>query len=123
MREAMFDVVNHPKGTARRAIVKVKNMKIAGKTGSVQVKRITSKEREAGLREQMSLPWEDRDHGLFVCFGPTKNPRYALAVVVEHGGGGGSSAAPIAQKIMEEVLRLDPASQPTFTPKETLNES
>ena len=69
------------------------------------------KEREQGMRSQEDIPWEERNHALFVSFGPTENPRYALAVVIEHGGGGAKTAAPIAKSIMEAVLKLDPASQ------------
>ncbi len=112
MREGMFDVVNASKGTARAARVNVDGKLIAGKTGTTQVKRISMKEREEGLRSQEELPWEDRNHALFVTFGPTDNPRYALSVIIEHGGGGATTAAPIAKAIMESVLKLDPATKP-----------
>lgn len=108
VREAMFDVVNHPKGTGKLAAVNVNGQKIAGKTGTTQVKRITLKERLEGLRNQNDLPWEDRHHALFVAFGPADAPRYALAVVVEHGGSA-SAAAPIVASIMEAALKLKPA--------------
>ncbi|MGN0905295.1 MAG: penicillin-binding protein 2 [Alphaproteobacteria bacterium] len=117
MREAMFDVVNDRQGTARGARVNVDGKKIAGKTGTTQVKRITLREREEGLKDQEDLPWEDRNHALFVSFGPTEDPRYALAVVVEHGGGGAKTAAPIARAIMEAVLKSDPASREPFRPR------
>ena len=117
MREGMFNVVNAARGTAKTARVNVDGKLIAGKTGTTQVKRISMKEREEGLRSQDELPWEDRNHALFVSFGPTDNPRYALAVVIEHGGGGSSTAAPIARAIMEAALKLDPASKPPKNPK------
>lgn len=117
MREGMFNVVNASKGTARGARVNVDGKLIAGKTGTTQVKRISMKEREEGMRGQDELPWEDRNHALFVSFGPTDNPRYALSVVIEHGGGGATTAAPIARAIMEAVLKLDPASKPPKKPK------
>ena len=69
------------------------------------------------------MPWKDRNHALFVAFGPAKAPRYALAVVVEHGGGGSKTAAPIAGAIMDAVLRLDPASQEPFLPDSTVQKS
>ena len=112
MREGMFAVVNSSEGTGKAARVNVGGKLIAGKTGTTQVKRISMKEREQGLRSQDDIPWEERNHALFVCFGPTENPRYALAVVVEHGGGGAKTAAPIARSIMEAALKLDPASNP-----------
>ena len=111
MREGMFNVVNAAKGTAKTAQVNVDGKLIAGKTGTTQVKRISMKEREQGLRSQDELPWEERNHALFVSFGPTDKPRYALAVVIEHGGGGSTTAAPIAKAIMEAVLKIDPASK------------
>ncbi len=117
MREGMFNVVNAPKGTAKTARVNVNGKLIAGKTGTTQVKRISMKEREEGLRRQDELPWEERNHALFVAFGPTDNPRYALSVVIEHGGGGATTAAPIARAIMEAVLTLDPASESPGTLK------
>ncbi len=123
IREAMIDVVNHPRGTGRPAFVDVDGKRIAGKTGTTQVKRITLKEREEGLKDQDDLPWKDRNHALFVAFGPAKAPRYALAVVVEHGGGGSKTAAPIAGAIMDAVLRLDPASQEPFLPDSTVQKS
>ncbi|MGN1079142.1 MAG: penicillin-binding protein 2 [Alphaproteobacteria bacterium] len=122
MREGMFDVVNAAKGTAKTARVNVDGKLIAGKTGTTQVKRISMKEREEGLRSQDELPWEDRNHALFVSFGPTDNPRYALAVVIEHGGGGSTTAAPIARAIMEAALKLDPASKPPKNPKKNASE-
>lgn len=120
MRDGMFEVVNNPKGTAKWAQVDVDGKLIAGKTGTTQVKRISMKEREQGLKRQEELPWEDRNHALFVTFGPTDNPRYALAVVIEHGGGGSTTAAPIARDIMRAALRLDPAAKQPVKPHKTI---
>ncbi|MBR1945999.1 MAG: penicillin-binding protein 2 [Alphaproteobacteria bacterium] len=117
MREGMFDVVNASEGTGKAARLNIGGKLIAGKTGTTQVKRISMKEREQGVRSQDDIPWEERNHALFVSFGPTDNPRYALAVVIEHGGGGAKTAAPIAKAIMEAVLKLDPASKPPKNPK------
>ena len=120
MRDGMFEVVNNPKGTAKSAKVDVNGKLIAGKTGTTQVKRISMKEREQGLKRQEDLPWEDRNHALFVTFGPTDNPRYALAVVIEHGGGGSTNAAPIARDIMRAALTLNPAGQSPAKPRKTI---
>ena len=54
--------------------------------------------------KQKDLPYERRDHALFVAFAPYKNPRYAFSVVIEHGGSGSSGAAPIAKKVIKKVL-------------------
>lgn len=76
---------------------------MAGKTGTVQVRRISKLEREQGVRKNEELPWKYRDHALFVGFAPVENPRYAISVVVEHGGGGSSTAAPIAKDVLVEA--------------------
>jgi penicillin-binding protein 2 len=82
---------------------------MAGKTGTSQVRRISRSERLSGLRKNEEKPWEERDHALFVAFAPYHEPRYALAVVVEHGGSGSTSAGPIARDIMTKALELDPS--------------
>jgi len=105
----MEDVVNDPSGTAFRARIGERGFEMGGKTGTVQVRRITKTEREQGVRKNKDLPWRERDHALFVGFAPTHAPRYAVAVVVEHGGGGSSVAAPIARDILTEAQRRDSA--------------
>ncbi len=108
VRRGMFEVVNNPAGTAHRVAFDLNGMRMAGKTGTSQVRRITMKERETtGVIKNDALPWRERDHALFVAFAPTETPRYAICVVVEHGGGGSAVAAPIASDIMKEALRLD----------------
>lgn len=109
VQQGMWDVVNAPGGTAGRSKLAAELGEMAGKTGTAQVRRITKAEREAGVFKNEDLPWERRDHALFVCYAPYDAPRYAVAVVVEHGGGGSAVAAPIAKTVMEETLRLDPA--------------
>lgn len=107
VHRGMDEVVNAQGGTAARSKFDYKGQKMAGKTASTQVRRITMKEREAGIKSQDSLPWEYRDHAMFVAFAPVDNPRYAVAVVVEHGGGGAKAAAPIASKMLYETLKLE----------------
>ena len=75
----------------------------AGKTGTSQIRRITAEERELKLKNE-DLPYEKRDHALFIAFAPYKNPRYSISVVIEHGGSGSSGAAPIAKKVIKKVL-------------------
>ena len=82
---------------------------MAGKTGTAQVKRITKHERDTRVLKSKERPWKDRDHALFVAYAPVERPRYAVAIVVEHGGGGSAVAAPIARDIMLEALRCDPS--------------
>jgi penicillin-binding protein 2 len=110
IRSAMSDVMNSPYGTARRSKIEKPEWAMGGKTGTVQVRRITKAEREVGVIKNKDLPWKYRDHALFVGFAPVDNPRYAVSVVVEHGGGGSSVAAPIARDILEEAQRRDSAA-------------
>jgi penicillin-binding protein 2 len=97
---------------------------MAGKTGSAQVIRIGRAAREHGFNS-MNLPWALRPHALFIGFAPFDAPRYAVAVVVEHGNAGADVAGPIARDIMTSALTLDPAGRdlplsqtptPTLTP-------
>jgi penicillin-binding protein 2 len=109
-------VINGERGTAREARLPNPGITMAGKTGTSQVRRISRSERQSGVRKNEDKPWEERDHALFVAFAPYRNPRYAIAVVVEHGGSGSKAAAPIARDIMAKALELDPARTPaTFT--------
>lgn len=116
VRQGMNGVVNEPGGTAGRSRIDVNGLKMAGKTGTSQVRRITAAERRRGVRRNESLPWEKRDHALFVCFAPVEEPRYAISVIVEHGGGGSRAAAPIAKDIMTYLLEQDPAARPAYGP-------
>jgi penicillin-binding protein 2 len=97
MRRGMHDVVNAERGTAKGSKIVEPTMVLAGKTGTSQVRNITKAERERGVVSNEDLPWNRRDHALFVGFAPFDNPRYAVSVVVEHGGGGSAVAAPIAR--------------------------
>ncbi len=97
---ALFDTVNDRSGTAWRSRIVAEGMGMAGKTGTSQVRNITAAERARGVISNDQLPWERRDHALFVCFAPFDRPKYACSVVVEHGGGGSAAAAPVARDIM-----------------------
>ncbi|MEN8894679.1 MAG: penicillin-binding protein 2 [Yoonia sp.] len=104
IRAAMDDVSNSSRGTAYRSRIAASDMKMAGKTGTSQVRRITAEERARGVTRNEDLPWERRDHALYVSFAPVENPRFAVAVIVEHGGGGSTAAAPLARDIMLQAL-------------------
>jgi len=110
--EGMHRVSNSPRGTAFRSRIKDPGMEMAGKTGTAQVRRISKAERDTRVRKNEEKPWEERDHALFVGFAPVHAPRYAVAVVVEHGGGGSKAAAPIARDILYETQIRDPARTP-----------
>lgn len=102
---AMSGVVNEPGGTAQRVRIDEPGLQIGGKTGTSQVRRITAAERAKGVIRNEDLPWDKRDHALFVSFGPVAAPRFACAVVIEHGGGGSVVAAPIARELMLEAMK------------------
>lgn len=101
-REAMIAVVNSDTGTARGSRIHDPRYSFAGKTGTSQVRKLI----KLGL-DQSSLPWEARHHGLFVGFAPVDKPKYAVAVVVEHGGGGASAAAPIARDVLLKLQQIE----------------
>jgi penicillin-binding protein 2 len=93
VRSGMWEVVNGA-GTAGRSRLELPGIEMAGKTGTAQVRRIT------GSQRGQSGAWKYRDHGLFVCFAPAASPRYAAAVVIEHGLGGARAAAPVAKDVL-----------------------
>ena len=100
IRRGMSECTNHQRGTAYSSRIVEAEMRMAGKTGTSQVFSITAAERAAGVRRQDQLPWNRRNHALFVCYAPETAPRYAVSVVVEHGGGGSSAAAPIGRDVI-----------------------
>jgi penicillin-binding protein 2 len=104
IRQGMFAVSNNRRGTAYRTRVVDDAMRLAGKTGTSQVRNITAAERAQGVFRNEDLPWERRDHALFVAFAPYDAPEIAVSVVVEHGGGGSTAAAPIARDIALRAL-------------------
>jgi penicillin-binding protein 2 len=111
VQEGMNRVTNHERGTAFRARIREPGLEMAGKTGTSQVRRISKRERDSGVIKNENKPWEERDHAVFIGYAPVRNPRYACAVLVEHGGGGSAVAAPIARDILIEAQRRDPASR------------
>lgn len=100
----MFEVMNGAQGTAKSARIVDETMRMCGKTGTAQVRNISTAERDSGVVSNDRLPWKQRDHALFVGFAPVDNPRYAVSVVVEHGGGGSTVAAPIARDALLRAL-------------------
>jgi len=101
--DAMYGATNEPMGTSYRSRLTKPEYVYAGKTGTSQIRKITKEERELKLKNK-DLPYEKRDHALFIAFAPYKNPRYALSIIIEHGGAGSSGAAPIGKKVIKKVL-------------------
>ena len=97
VRRAMDGVLNDRTGTAASSRIVTAEARFAGKTGTSQVRNITAAERARGVTSNDQLPWNRRDHALFVGYAPYDAPRYAVVTVVEHGGGGSAAAAPISR--------------------------
>lgn len=93
VRAGMDEVVNGH-GTAGASRLQIPGIRMGGKTGTAQVRRIMDRNRGQGGE------WKYRDHGLFICFAPVDNPRYAASVVIEHGMGGARAAAPVAKDVL-----------------------
>ena len=101
--DAMFKSTNEIYGTSYSSRIDDPRYQFAGKTGTAQVKRITEEERELDL-EIDQIPYKDRDHAWYIAFGPYRNPRYAVSILVEHGGSGSKVAAPIAKKLFKIIV-------------------
>ena len=104
--QSLDEVVNHQRGTARKAAITEPGWEMGGKTGTAQVRRISTAERETGVRKSEDLEWRLRDHALFVGYAPVHDPRFVVSVIVEHGGGGSSVAAPIARDVLLKTQSL-----------------
>ena len=103
IQDSIYSSTNEVMGTSYSSRINDLKYRFAGKTGTAQVKRITEEERELDLKTS-EIPYEQRDHALYVAYGPTKNPRYALSIIIEHGGSGGTTAAPIAKKLFKVII-------------------
>ena len=103
VQDAMFGSTNEVMGTSYRSRIDNPIYQFAGKTGTAQVKKITEQERELDLKT-FEIPYEQRDHALYIAFGPYKNPRYALSIIIEHGGNGSTTAAPMAKKLFKLII-------------------
>ena len=99
-----MDLVVNGAGTAVRSRLPLDGITMAGKTGTAQVRGL-------GTGNGKSGTWKFRDHGLFVGFAPVVNPRYATAVVIEHGMGGSRAAAPVAKDFMTFLFDREKAME------------
>ena len=99
----MWGSTNEIMGTSYSSRIDDPKYQFAGKTGTSQVKKITEELRELDL-DISQIPYEDRDHALYVAYGPYKNPRYAISILIEHGGSGSKTAAPIAKKLFKLIV-------------------
>ena len=114
VQDAMFSSTNEIRGTSYRSRIDNPKYQFAGKTGTAQVKRITKMDRELDLKTS-EIPYEERDHALYIAFGPYKNPRYSLSILIEHGGSGGTVAAPLAKKLFKKIIDRHEIRKNTYT--------
>ncbi|WP_297488330.1 penicillin-binding protein 2 [Acidocella sp.] len=110
VRQGLFEVVNTPAGTGYGARIDLGGVQMAGKTGTAQVHNNTAAEKQKNFND-MTMVWEQRPNALFVAYAPIEQPRYAIAVVVEHGNFGAQTAAPIAKAMMTYAIQNDPAGR------------
>lgn len=108
IQSAMRAVTEVPGGTAYTPEgLGIPGIEMAGKTGTGQVRGISTAERRAGVIKNEKLPWRLRDHSIFVGYAPYDNPRFAAGVVVEHGGSGAKLAADLCRKVLKKALERD----------------
>jgi penicillin-binding protein 2 len=131
VRAGMFAVTSEPGGTAYNYVnhgefdpkgelpAPYTNAKMAGKSGSAQVRKIAIEERDSkgAAVKDATLPWKLRDHAWFIAFAPYDKPRYACAILVEHGSSGSQLSAPIAHDMLMQCLKMDPGNKPVFSPQ------
>ncbi|HLY04243.1 MAG TPA: penicillin-binding protein 2 [Rhizomicrobium sp.] len=101
VQSGMNAVTNEPAGTAFKWRIPNPGLEMAGKTGTAQVRKISEAEHLAGVIKNDKLPWKLRDHALFMAYAPVSNPRYAAAVVQEHGA---TEAHPHVQMIRDILI-------------------
>ena len=100
VKQGMFKVINNPKGTAWKSRIDDNEYLMGGKTGTSQVRIISSEEREKGIIKNEDLPREKRDHALFIGFAPYKKPRFVTVVILENASGGSKYAAPVGTDVL-----------------------
>lgn len=106
IHEAMFSSTNEIRGTSYSSRIEDIKYQFAGKTGTSQIKKITQVQRELDLKI-FQIPYEERDHALYIAFGPYVKPQYAMSILIEHGGSGSVAAAPIAKELFKAVIDRD----------------
>ena len=101
--EAMFASTNEKYGTSYKSRYDEEKYQFAGKTGTSQVRKITEQDRKLDL-DFSQIKYKNRDHALYIAFAPYNNPRYSISVLIEHGGSGSKIAAPMAKKLIKQII-------------------
>ncbi|HPF21935.1 MAG: penicillin-binding protein 2 [Hyphomonas sp.] len=124
MQSGMYGVTSEAGGTGYRSgDLGLGGPRLAGKSGTAQVRRITQAERDSGIRKGVDIERELRDHALFVAYAPADNPKYACAIVVEHGESGSGAAGPVARDILSYAIRSNSGRKPAWTKSASLRPS
>ena len=116
VRSGLSAVTNEAGGTAYAWRITQPGFEMAGKTGTSQVRRISAEERVTGVKKNESLPWNLRDHALFIAYAPADRPRYACVVMIEHGAVGAHPQVQMARDILLFAQQRDPAKMPVAYP-------
>jgi penicillin-binding protein 2 len=116
VRAGMDNVANQKGGTAYSWRITEPGFEMAGKTGTAQVRVISREEHRSGVRKNESLPWKLRDHAVFIAFAPVTKPRYACAVLVEHGATHEHLNVQMARDILLYAQQRDPLKMPAAYP-------
>lgn len=103
IQKAMYEVANHPKGTAYK-VLKNSIITLAAKTGTAQVVSIPQNIK-VRMREE-DMKYYERSHAWITTYGPYEEPRYVVTVLVEHGGHGGGAGGPIVMKIYDKLVEM-----------------
>jgi len=116
VRSGMSAVANEAGGTAYAWRIPDAGFEMAGKTGTAQVRVITKEERLHGVQKNENLPWNLRDHALFIAFAPIDKPRYACAIVMEHGAVADHPHVQMVRDILLFTQKRDPRKLPAAYP-------
>ncbi|MBE3021506.1 penicillin-binding protein 2 [Campylobacter sp. RM13119] len=103
IRHAMYEVANHPRGTASRHFAS-STIKVAAKTGTAQVVGISQADKKRIKEEDMA--YLQRSHAWMTTYAPYDNPQYVVSMVIEHGGHGGSAAGPKIVEIYKKLIEM-----------------
>jgi len=116
VRSGLNAVTNEPGGTAFAWRITQAGFEMAGKTGTAQVRRISAEEHLAGVRKNDTLPWNLRDHALYIAYAPVEQPRYALSIIIEHGATVSHPHVQMARDILLFAQQRDPVKLRTAYP-------
>jgi penicillin-binding protein 2 len=116
VQQGMNMVTNEPGGSAYAWRITQPGFEMAGKTGTAQVRRITKEDRATGHVGNAGVPWNLREHALFMAYAPVGNPRYACATIIEHGAATEHYQVQMARDVLLFTQQRDPVKLPNAYP-------